>query len=228
MLFSKIPIEKIRELSREDFEIMSIIFDKEDNIVKIERDKKDFSKLPKGDIYYSSLLSLDPGDYKCRLVIRSQETGRGAVASSPVTVPKGPDYGIELYPPLLLKPEKGAFYLKEISAVLSFDSSQYSPLVEQLDQGTNSVLAVIRCSFSGTQQPEIKLAANLIHHFANTRKTIPITISILNRHQEDDTEIFLIELQTEELQSGEYFLYLFAEDMQTKSRSHVNTTFKVK
>jgi len=227
-LFSKIPIKKIQEFSGRDVEIVSIIFDKENNIVKIEREKKDFSKLPKGNIYYSYLLSLNPGDYKCRLVIRNLETGRGAVASSSAKVPKCPDYGIKLSSPLLLKPEKGAFYLKEPSAVYSFDSSQYSPLVEQLDQGTNQVLAVVRCSFSSIQQPDIKLSANLIHHLADTRKTIPVTVSILNQYLEDDTEVFLIELQTEELQSGEYFLYLFAEDMLTKSRSRVNTAFEVK
>ncbi|MCK4432240.1 MAG: VWA domain-containing protein, partial [Candidatus Aminicenantes bacterium] len=165
-LFSKIPMEKIREFSGKDVEIISIIFDKENNIVKIERDEKDFSKLPKGPIYYSYLLSLNPGDYKCRLVMRNLETGRGAVASSSVKIPKGPDYGIKLYPPLLLKPEKGVFYLKRPSAVYPFDSSQYSPLVEELDRGTNSVLAVVRCSFSGIRLPDIKLFANLIHHLA--------------------------------------------------------------
>ena len=228
VLFSKIPMEKIQEFSGKDVEIVSIIFDREDTIVKIERDEKDFSKMPKGNIYHYTLLSLCPNDYKCRLVIRNLETGRGAVASSSAKVPKGLDYGIQLYPPLLLKPEKGAFYLKSPSMVFPFDSSKYSPLIEELDQGTNSVLAVVRCSFSGIQQPDIKLFANLIHHLGDTGKTIPVNTSILNKYQGDDTEIYLIELQTTELQSGEYFLYLFAEDIPTKSRSRVNTSFKVK
>ena len=188
----------------------------------------DFSKLPKGNVYYSTILSLDPGDYKCRLVIRNLETGRGAVASSLAKIPKASDYGIKLYPPLLLKPEQGALYLKNPSAVYPFDKTQYSPLVEELAQGTNSVLAVVRCSFPGIQQPDIKLSANLIHHLANTRKKIPATISILNRFQDDDTEIYLIELQTGDLQSGEYFFYLFASDIQTQSRSRVSTAFKIK
>lgn len=227
-IYSKINMESIQELSGKEVEIVSIIFDNKDNIIKIERDEKDFSELPKGNIYYSILLPLDPGDYKCRIVIRNLETGRGAVASSSVIVPKGPDYGIQLYSPLLLKPEKSAFYLDEPSAAYAFNARQYSPLVEELSQGTNRVLAVVRCLFSGIQQPDIQLSANLIHHLANTEKTIPATISILNKYQEDDTEIFLIELQTEELKSGEYFLYLFAEDRHTQSRSRVNTTFEVK
>lgn len=227
-LFSRIPRERIQGLTGNKVEMIEVIFDKENNIVIFERSKKDFLKLPKGNIYYSSLWSLNPGEYKCRLVLRNLETGRGAVASSSVMVPESPDYGIKLYPPLLLKPEKGALYLKSPPAVYPFDKTQYSPFVGELDQGTNSVLAVARCSFSGIQQPDIKLSANLIHHLADTGKTIPVTISILNRYQEDNTEIFVIELQTKELQSGEYFLYLFAADMHTKSRSRVNTTFKIK
>jgi len=227
-LFSKIPMEKTQELSEKDVELVNAIFDKEGNIVKIAREKVDFSKLPGGNIYHSALLPLDPGEYKCRLVIRNLETGRGAVASSSVEVLKSPDYGIQLYSPLLLKPEKDAFYLKEPFIAYSFDSSQYSPLVEELTQGTNRISAVVRCSFSGIQQPDINLSANLIHHLADTEKTIPATISILNKYQEEDTEVFLIELKTEELQSGEYSLYLFAEDSLTQSGSIVNTTFKVK
>ncbi len=227
-LYSKINMDNIRELSGKEVEIVSIIFDNEDNIIKIEREGLDFSHLPMGNIYYSSLLPRDPGDYKYRIVIRNLETGRGAVASSTAKVQKSPDSDIQLYSPLLLKPEKNAYHLKKPSPAYSFDSTQYSPLVEELEQGTDRVLAVVRCSFFGIQRPDIKLSANLIHHLADTGKTIPVTISILNKHQEEDTEVFLIELKTEELQPGEYFLYLFAEDRLTQSPSRVNTTFKVK
>jgi len=227
-LHSKINKENIQELSGNKVEIGSIIFDNKDNIFKIEREELDFSKLPLENIYYSTLLPLDPGEYKCRIVLRNLETGRGAVASSPVEVLKSPDSGIQLCSPFLLKPEKNAYYLKKPSPAYFFDSSQYSPLVEELELGTNRILAVVRCSFSGIQQPDITLAVNLIHHLANTGKTIPVTVNILNKYQEDNTEVFLIELQTRELQSGEYFLYIFADDILTQSRSRVNTTFKVK
>ena len=124
-------MEKIREFSGRNVEIVSIVFDKENNIVKVERKRMDFSKLPKGNIYYSTLLPLNPGDYKCRLVIRNLETGRGAVASLSVEVLKSSDSGIQLYSPLLLKPEKNAFYLKKPSSAYSFDSNQYSPIFEK-------------------------------------------------------------------------------------------------
>ena len=227
-LFSLLPMEHLHEFTGKNVEIVSIIFDEENSIVKIGRDKKDFSKLPEGNMYYANLTSLHPGKYKCRLVIRNPETGRGAVASSSVFVPKKPDHGIKLYPPLLLMPDKDAYYLEKPPAVYPFDSSQYSPLVEELDQGARSVWAAVRCSFSGIPPPDIKLSANLIHNSSGTGRAIPANITILQRYFDVDTEMFLLEIQTEGLKPGKYFLYLFAVDSLTQSRSGTNTTFEVK
>jgi VWFA-related protein len=228
VIFSEIPVDKIQDLSGENLEIATIIFDKEDNIVKIKKEKKNFSDLPQVSHYYSTSLALDPGEYKCRVVIRNLETGKGAVGSSSIKIPEFPDYGLRLDTPLLLKRERNASYLRESSSVYPFESSLYSPLVGELERGTKSIFAVVRCSFSGIQQPDIQFSANLIHHLADTGKNIPATLYILNRHQEEGTEIFLIELQTEGLQPGEYSLYLFAVDGHTQSFSRVNTAFKVK
>jgi VWFA-related protein len=226
--FSKVPMEKIEGISGKDVEISSIIFDQDDNIIEIQSDKKDFTELPDGNVYYSSLLSTDPGEYKCRLVIRNLKTGRGAVASSAVGVKENPDYGLHLDPPLLLKPEKDAYYLEEPSEAYTFDTSQYSPLVEDMEQGTSRILAVVRCSLIGTLQPEIRLSAELFLHLIETEETIPAALSILNQGQENDTVMFLIELHADGLQSGEYTLSLSAEDNHTKLQSQVNTIFKVK
>jgi hypothetical protein len=227
-LFSKMNRDKIQKLSGKNVEIVNIIFDGNDNIVKIQREALDFSRLPGKDTYYSAVLSLEPGNYKCRIVLRNLETGRGAVASSSVKMTKSPDSGIQLYPPLILKQEKDAFYLRKLSPAFSFDLTQFSPLVEGLARGKSSLFAVARCSFYGIPQPDIKLSANLIHHLADKGIKMPITINILDNYREDKADVFFVELQTEELQSGEYFLYLFAEDRNTGQRSRVNTTFIVK
>jgi len=150
------------------------------------------------------------------------------VASASVIIPKDLDYGIKLYPPLLLKAETGAFYVKEPSSIYPFDKTRYSPLVGKLEEGTKNLLAMVRCSFPGIQQPDVKLSANLIHHSADSSQEIPVTLSILDRYMEGDAEIFFIELQTEGLSSGEYFLYLFTKEMNAKSLSQVNISFKVK
>ncbi len=226
-MFAKLPMENIEALSGKDVAIVSLIFDTENSIIKMGREKKDFTKLPEGNIYYSNFTSLLPGEYKCRIVLRNSETGTGAVASSSVIVPEAQEQRIHLYPPLLLKSDENASYLKKATAAYPFNSNQYFPLIEPLEQGTNSVLAVVRCSYSGIQQPDIQLSANLIHSSSNSGDAIPAAISILERYHDADTEIFLLELQTEGLSSGEYFLYIFALDNFSQSRSGVNTAFSV-
>jgi hypothetical protein len=229
-LFSLLPVDHLHELAGKNIEIVSIIFDEKNSIVKIGRDKKDFSKLPEGNMYYANMTSLLPGKYKCRLVIRNPETGRGAVASSSVQVPKNLEHGIKLYSPLLLKQENDAFYLNNPPAgnIYPFDSTQYYPIVEHLEQGTHQIWAAVRCSFSGTQLPVIQLSANLMHSSSGTTNAIPATITILNRYHDDDTVILLLSIQTEGLMPGNYHLYLFAVDDQTHSRSGANITFTVK
>jgi hypothetical protein len=202
----KLPMENIHEFSEKNIEIVSIVFDEENSIVKIERDKKDFSNLPERNMYYASLTSLHPGKYKCRLVLRNPISGRGAVASSSVVVPNNQDHTIKLYPPLLLKEDKGFYYLEKPPAVYPFDPNKHFPLLEQLEQGTHSALAAVRCTFSGTQIPDIQLSANLIQ----------------------DSLIFLFEIQTDSFEPGKYFLYLFATDRLTQSRSDANTVFEIR
>jgi hypothetical protein len=227
-LFSRIPREIIQDLDGKEVEIIEVVFDKENNVVKFDRIIKDFSKLPEKNIYYCASVSLPPGEYQCRLVLRNLETGKGAVASVSIVIPKDQGYGIKLYPPLLLIKETGTFFLKEPSPAYPFDKTQYSPLVEEFEEGTKNLWVMVRCSFFGIQQPDIKLSANFINHLTGSGKVIPSTLSFLNKYWQDDIIIFLIELQTEGLWSGEYFLNLFAEETNSKSSSHTNSFFKVK
>lgn len=228
-LFSLLPKEILREFAANDVEIVSIIFDQENSIVKIGRDKKDFTKLPEGDMYYTNVTSLHPGRYKCRLVVRNPETGRGAVASSSLRLLEDLENGIRLYPPLLLREKKEgfSFYLNDPPAVYPLDPKLHIPLVDQLEQGTNQLWAAVRCSFSGIQAPDIQLSANLIRHAGNTGKAIPASITICDRFHDVDTEIFLLSIQTAKLLPGEYFLYLFAVDGRTQLRSGTNASFRV-
>jgi len=240
VVLTKIPTERIKEILGRKVEIVTLFFDGQNNIVELKRDEVSASKLARDNVYFYSSSILSPGEYNCRIVIRNLETGKGAVASSSAIVPESPDSGIMLYPPLLLIPEKNAFYLKgsatkkkekkgkQISLldIYPFPYTQYSPLVEGLNQGISKLLAVVRCSTFNIQQPEIRLSAHLIH--LSSGKKTPLSLSVLNQSQEEDTQIFLLELQIDEPQPGRYSLHLSAEEMTTQSRSHIMTTFLIR
>lgn len=237
VMLSKIPREKVKKVLGRKVEIVTFIFDRQNDIVELKRNKVSASKLAQDNVYFYSTSILSPGEYDCRVVIRNLETGKGGVASSQVVIPERPESGLMLYPPLLLKPEKNAFYLKGSATekkvkhitlldIYPFNSTQYSPLVEILNQGMSKLLAVVRCSIFNIYQPEIRLSAHLTHISSGERTSL--SLSVLNQYREDDTQIYLTELPINKLLPGRYTLHLFAEEMNTKSKFNVTTTFLVR
>jgi VWFA-related protein len=214
---SKIPIGEMKPVLGNNTEIVNIIFDKKENIVGFRREKVDFSKLPEKNIYHSCLVPLPPGDYKCRTIIRELKSGKAAVGSSLVVIPKSHDSGIMLYPPLLLYPEKGATFLNGQLLAYPFDSNRYSPLVGDLPQGTREFQAVVRCTVLGIKQPDITLYPYLISQI--TEEKVQLTFSLVKQYQEDETRIFVYDFRTDEFHPGKYSLHLFAEEKKTFSKS---------
>lgn len=240
VVLTKITTERIKEVLGRKVEIVTLFFDRQDNIVELKRDEVSAFKLARDNVYFYSSSILSPGEYNCGVVIRNLDTGKGATASSSVIAPESPDSGIILYPPLLLIPEKNAFYLKgsatgkkekqrkkiSLLDIYPFPYTQYSPLVEGLNQGTSKLLTVVRCSTFKIEQPEILLSGHFVH--LSSGKKIPFSLSVLNQSREENTEIFLAEIPVGELKLGKYSLHLVAEEVNTKSESHISITFFVK
>jgi len=239
-MIARIPPEKIREVLGKNAEIVSLVFDEQKKLVGYQRRETNVSTFSQNIFYYHSVSSLPPGKYDCRVVIRNLETGRGAVASSSVNLPKEMDFGLRLYPPLLLVPEKNSHYLKgstpdqneagkefiPLVRVYPFDSSQYSPVVQEMGQGVTKVLAVVRCSIINYPQTEARFSARLIE--LSSGKEAPIPATVLSHSEEEDNKIYLLELETGELKPGSYTLYLIAEDMNANPISSALSTFSVR
>jgi len=239
VLLAKIPEEKVREIVSSKMEVVALIFDEKNNMVDFKRRELNSSGVFHNNLFYYTVSSLSPGSYDCRVVVRNLETGKGAVGSSSVIIPEVSASGLKLYPPLLLVASKNAYYLEAspaakkgekkrgLPSIYPFPEDEYSPLVEGLPQGTEKVLAVVRCQAYGLTQPEIHLSGYLLS--LSSGKKIPLSLSVLNRYQQDETRIFLVEFPTAGLQPGKYSLYLFAqESATTRASSHAISAFIVK
>ena len=86
-LAAKIPLDKIQEILAGKVEIISVVFDEKENIVALKREQQRKTELAGENFSYVAYFSLSPGLYKCRLVIRNLETGKGAVASATAVIP---------------------------------------------------------------------------------------------------------------------------------------------
>lgn len=90
-LLSRISVEDIQKISGENVEIVSLVFNEENTIVGFNREDVDSSELPANEFLHTSVMTIPPGAYKCRVVIRNLETGSGAIGISSVFIPQHRD-----------------------------------------------------------------------------------------------------------------------------------------
>ena len=241
LILSEIPINKIKEITKGKTEVLTLILDEENNFADYIEGEINFHTFSSRKIFLYSISSLLPGKYECRLVIRDIKTGKGAVASSSVVIPKAVDSGLKLFPPLLLISEKEGLYLKlsenqkkekekgslSINDIYPFVSNNISPLVEEVNQEISSLLAVLRLSIIDIPDHEIEFSVHLINH--STQKKVQLTDSfIISNENIDGTEVLLIEIQLPELEPGSYSLEFVADERTTQTKSQVTRDFIIK
>jgi VWFA-related protein len=243
VLLSEIAIDEVKEAVeavKENPELVTFILDEKNTIVASTRGEIEPSALSQKKIFHYAIFSLQPGNYECRMIIRNQETGRAAVGSCQVTIFGPIESGLRLFQPLWLVPERESFYLKaikekkkgvqeetpSINDIYPFLSNKYSPLVDVLDQSTSKLLAVVRCSTIGIQEPNIDLSAYLIQQPEGQK--IPLSFSIIESKKEKETNILFLEFQLPRLNPGTYSLNLAAEEQKTKQKSLAGKNFQVK
>ena len=86
-LAAEIPLEKIQSVLAGKSEFIAVIFDEKENIVTLKRNAREATDLSGEHFQFSASFFLPQGTYKCRLVIRNLETGKGAVASATAVIP---------------------------------------------------------------------------------------------------------------------------------------------
>jgi len=241
VMLSELPVDKIKEITRGDAEVLTLIFDEEKNIAEYHIGEINFYTLPHNKICIYSISSLLPGKYECRLVIRDIKTGKGAVASSTAVIPKSSYSGIKLFPPLLLIPEKETFYLKlskdqkkgteegslSLNDIYPFLANNFSPLVDEVDREISSLLAVVRISIIDIPEHEIDFSFHLNNHSSH-EKVLLSDCFILSNENIERTEVLLIEIQLPELEPGDFSIEIIADEMTTQARSQVTQNFKIR
>jgi hypothetical protein len=236
LVLSKLQNKAIEKFSGRKVELISLIFDEQENLMNLGRSDADLGRYRGMDVYFTSGATLQPGNFKCRLVIRDLETGDAAVASAMAHVARKNVAGLSLHSPLLLIPESNFVYLEAGTAknkgmmewkdAYPFDRARYSPTVGEVSKSTARILAVIPCSVTGLVQPAVEIAAFLIN--ADSGERIPISFSILDKTQKDNLEIHFIEVALQDVPRGTYLLYFHAEDAASKAVSYAQTALVIR
>jgi len=169
-------------------------------------------KSNKKTLFPSFLLTVKPGRYTCRMVLRNMETGLGARGAASVVVPGAPTATVILDPPLLLTADTRSLDLaasEALSSLFGYDKDAFAPLAGAVPAGTAKLVAALRCSTAG-QSPEFDISAALQEASAPASANVPVTV--VKKTQSDKTTLILAELATGELRPGRYTLQVVAKE----------------
>ena len=111
-------------------------------------------------------------------------------------------------------------------SVFPFQSKEYIPLIGELQQGTPSLYAALRCIWKGNQEPEIQISAWL--EPKESGQKIPLAFHILSSSRQEEADVLFLEIEVPELKPGHYLLHLLAEDTETELSSRTMSGFSVR
>jgi hypothetical protein len=239
VLLSEIPVRRIRETIGDETELISLVFDQNRTVVDSQREVINWEANDRPKAFHYSLASLAPGSYDCRVIIRNLKTGASALASAKAGLPEKKEKGLQLYPPILLRPEKGALYLRashrekapagpaspSLRDVFSIEPDEYTPYAEKTLLRSSEVFVSVRCAFTGVAGSRIQLAAYFVDRLTDERVAVPLTI--MSEKEKDNLKTFLVRFQVPELEPDEYSLFFIAEDQESGEMSVVGCDFVI-
>jgi VWFA-related protein len=240
ILLATIPFETIRGIGAKRFEVVSLAFNPADEIVQMKRTEEIPARGIGDQAHFISVLSVPPGAYKCRIVFRDLETGRAAVAGASTTVYGAPIEKIQLFPPVILKPDRGGFYFKahgtstgsdrkavptDLNTLLAFDPAQYVPDFEHKLYRGSEAWIVLRCAAPGSGEARLRLTASLFDKL--TREIIPMNLTVVGQKSEGGIRTFFIRLAVPDVEPDDYTFLLAVEDETSGEKSEIACDFAV-
>ncbi|MDH4198317.1 MAG: VWA domain-containing protein [Candidatus Aminicenantes bacterium] len=240
VLIGRLPAATVGRLAGENVEVISLIFDDQDNLTDLNRAEKNLSAFRDNPVIYFSETPLRPGAFRCRLVIRGLETGTAAVASTDAFVHQTPEQGIRLYSPLVLVREEKKGFLEGRQTrqkgavpaamswrdIYSFDAASFSPVAGPIPQGTSELRLAWPCFLSASAGGNLRLTASLLKMPAAEK--IGLDLSLVSQTGRDEIDTYFLRLPINRLEAGDYVLYLHAEDVATLATSNAVAQFAIR
>jgi VWFA-related protein len=239
ILLSEIPVRRIRDEIGSKTEFISLIFDEDKSIADSKRVEIDWAAQRGDAICQYSVVTLPPGRYDARIVIRNLETGKAAVGACSIEIAeKGPP-GLKVFPPLLLADGRDIQYLNIagqgkaqtgadvlLNRIYPFPAKGFVPLAGELKQGTPTFYAVLRAANSPTAASDLQISAWLAAE--GQIEKLPMEVGLLSAQKQEGAQILFLEFKVPELRPGRYSLHLLAEDPAAKSSTETKSALLVK
>jgi tetratricopeptide (TPR) repeat protein len=234
-VLAEIPVGKLTKVQGGVIEFVTIVFDDKNDIVMLRR--KELSRWPASSMeaFAKSLISLPPGKYECRVVLRNMTTGKGARGSSQIIIPEKIEAGIR-FPvyPLLLKPRKDAIFLGEEEAhketsltdIYPFDTREYVPIIGKLSRLDTKIRAIVLLPVNEGWKGDLIFSALLMNPAPGEKEDLPISVL---RHEKNRSgkDVFSLEIAIGSLNPGDYSLLIFVDVLEPGVRLTARAPFSV-
>lgn len=242
LLMSMIPVKTMLEDVGKKTEVISLVLAGDKSIVAGRRAEVDWTTLSAETLCQYSAAALAPGRYEVRVVVRNLETGKSAVGACSVEVPEATAAALKLFPPLFVGPYRSTQYVNfsgdvkdnkngqafSLSQAFLFPTRQYSPLPGELEEGSESFRAVLRCERAESERAQnFQVRARL--ESAGGGQTTPLEVSLVDSVKRDKLLFLILEFRAPAaLPSGSYTLRILAEDPLTNTRAETASDLIIK
>jgi VWFA-related protein len=244
VLLMKLAPEAIDRFAEGKSEIVRFIFDAHGDLADLRRSEESLERFKNKSLFYSTRIALDPGEYKCRVVVRNMENGAAAVATATALVPAltARSRPVALLPPLLLSDDAAeAVYLEGRSKLAQteilvspermspypFEFRNYAPLFGTIPRGHPATVALLPCVVTESVDLDaISLRAAVID--VSSGRAVNLKIEYLNRVPRADVVYYPIAIETANLEQGTYALHFFADEAGSGTASHASATFTIR
>lgn len=241
LLLSLIPVKTMLEDVGKKTEVISLVLAGDKSIVAGRRAEVDWTTFSAETLCQYSAAALAPGRYEARVVVRNLETGKAAVGACVVEVPEATTAALKLFPPLFVGPYRSTQYVNfngdakdkggqafSLSQAFLFPTRQYSPLPGELEEGSESFLAVLRCERSGPDQAQNFHVRAWLEIPGGGQKT-PLKVSLLASVKRDEILFLILEFRASApLAAGPYTLSVLAEDPPTGTMAETTSDLIIK
>jgi VWFA-related protein len=195
-------------------------------------------KLEKGGLRYAGQLTLAPGDYRLRVLVRNAETGRAGLAVQSLHVPTFTANEPYLVPPIFLEPANGGMLVRRSG---STGESSEDPLlgagvedlvptaVAAVHPGTASRVSVVTYHFGGeNREPILKMGAQVLSEDGRPLGDGRIALVGKGPVEADGRQLLLVSFTPAQLSPGRYALRVILQDGATGRGTHASTPFLVR
>lgn len=195
-------------------------------------------KLEKGGLRYAGQLTLPPGDYRLRVLVRNSETGRAGLAVQALHVPAFAAGEPYLVPPIFLEPTNGGMLVRRSG---SSGSSSDDPLlgagvedlvpaaIPALQPGTPSRVSVVTYHFGAeNREPIFKMGAQVLAEDGRPIGDGLIALVGKGPVEADGRQLLLVSFTPAKLSPGRYALRVFLQDGATGRGTQASTPFFVR